>query len=125
MAYICLKPCRMAGVDYIRDDIIPDEAVIDTRRAALIDTGIIAEIVSEDVTASEGIVRFTIETKGGMIEISQSELQQAVSVMQLTADEAAAVIAAGSVSSAALDLIAELDTRKTVKTAISAVREGV
>ena len=43
MAYIALKPCRMAGDDYIAGDVIPDAAVVPEREDALVRMGLIAK----------------------------------------------------------------------------------
>ena len=123
-AYTCIKSATFAGVKYMPGDNIPAEAIPTDRVGAVIRLGLIAEAQpsaqNEQQVAQQEIV-FTIPIKTGdgkteNMEVKPEAVREAVSVLQMTADDAAKYIA-GMTDATALIVIDACDSRKTVKKA--------
>lgn len=122
--YTCTKPATFAGVKYLPGDPVPAEAIPADRVGAVIRLGLIAETQQDAQTQQTqqpaGIV-FTIPIKTGDGEVENMEVNpetvaEAVSVLQMTADDAAKHIA-NMIDTTALIVIDACDSRKTVKNA--------
>jgi hypothetical protein len=148
--YTCTKACTFGGVTYSVGDAIPFEAVLPSREKALIKQGLIApainleELLKENKALQAKIAEFEkgttiahesptgdkneqnsiaipITTKEGVLKLvmTPDDIIKAVTTMQLNAEDAAKAV--GEIEKEeTLILIDALDTRKTVKTAITA-----
>jgi len=119
--YICAKACNLGGVAYNKGDTIPSEAVLSSRERALVTQGYIT-LVTPDTseTSSHGeSILIPIKTKDSVLEVKMEpkDIINAVSIMQLNAEEAAKAIEKVDTEEV-LILIDAVDIRKTVKTAI-------
>ena len=120
-AYTCLKPARFAGVDYTPGDIVPAEAIPVNRVGAVIRLGLIAETqpaeapVNAQAPAAFG-VPIIIDGNAEELQVTPETVIEAVTVLQMTADEAAKRIA-NITDATALIVIDACDSRKTVKKA--------
>ncbi|MBQ2634056.1 MAG: hypothetical protein IJF88_05720 [Oscillospiraceae bacterium] len=120
-AYTCLKPARFAGVDYVPGDIVPTEAIPSNRVGSVIRLGIIAETqqagfqANTQAPAAFGIP-ITIDGNTEELQVTPETVIEAVTVLQMTAEEAAKRIAT-TTDATALIVIDACDSRKTVKKA--------
>ena len=120
-AYTCLKPARFAGVDYVPGDVIPAEAIPVNRVGAVIRLGLIAETQQAGAPANgQGPAAFgipiVIDGNAEELQVTPETVREAVTVLQMTADEAAKRIA-DITDATALIVIDACDSRKTVKKA--------
>ena len=125
-AYTCIKPATFAGVKYLPGDTVPAEAIPADRVGAVIRLGLIAETQqaaqNQHTNQPEPAeIVFTIPIKTGdgeteNMEVKPETVVEAVSVLQMTADDAAKYIA-GMIDATALIVIDACDSRKTVKKA--------
>lgn len=125
-AYTCIKPANFAGVKYLPGDIVPAEAIPADRVGAVIRLGLIAEAQpaaqneqTQPATPAEIVFSIPIKTGDGTtenMEVKPETVAEAVSVLQMTADDAAKYIA-GMTDATALIVIDACDSRKTVKKA--------
>lgn len=120
-AYTCLKPARFAGVDFVPGDNVPAEAIPANRVGAVIRLGLIAETqqaeapVNPPAPAAFGIP-IIIDGNAEELQVTPETVKEAVTVLQMTADNAAKYIA-GITDTTALIVIDACDSRKTVKKA--------
>lgn len=120
-AYTCLKPARFAGVDYTPGEIVPAEAIPANRVGAVIRLGLIAETqpveapAPAQAPASFG-VPIIIDGNAEELQVTPETVIEAVTVLQMTAEEAAKRIATIT-DATALIVIDACDSRKTVKKA--------
>ena len=120
-AYTCLKPARFAGVDYTPGDIVPAEAIPVNRVGAVIRLGLIAETQPAEAPANAQApaacgVPIIIDGNAEELQVTPETVIEAVTVLQMTADEAAKRIA-DITAATALIVIDACDSRKTVKKA--------
>lgn len=125
-AYTCIKPATFAGVKYLPGDTIPAEAIPADRVGAVIRLGLIAETQPaaqnqqpQQMEPVEITFNIPIRTGDGAVEemeVKPETVVEAVSVLQMTADDAAKHIA-GMTDATALIVIDACDSRKTVKKA--------
>ena len=120
-AYTCLKPARFAGVDYTPGDIVPAEAIPVNRVGAVIRLGLIAETQPAEAPAPAQApasfgVPIIIDGNAEELQVTPETVIEAVTVLQMTADEAAKRIATIT-DATALIVIDACDSRKTVKKA--------
>lgn len=120
-AYTCLKPARFAGVDYTPGDIVPAEAIPVNRVGAVIRLGLIAETQPAEAPANAQApaafgVPIIIDGNAEELQVTPETVIEAVTVLQMTADEAAKRIA-NITDATALIVIDACDSRKTVKKA--------
>lgn len=131
--YICTKTISLGGTTYQKGEPIPGEAVLPNRVRALTREGYIAEhneapAVTPETPQNEpeapASIVLPITKNGGVMELvaATDDIIQAVSILQLNAEEAAKAVAEVN-SEEALILIDALDTRKTVRTATAARAE--
>lgn len=131
--YICTKNINLGGTAYQKGETIPGEAVLPNRVRALTREGYIAAqndaaAVPPETPQNEPIapapIVLPITKNGGVMELvaAPGDIIQAVSILQLNAEEAAKAVAEVE-SEEALILIDALDTRKTVRTATAARAE--
>jgi len=114
-AYTCLKPARFAGVDYVPGDTVPAEAIPVNRVGAVIRLGLIAETQQVEAPASFGIP-IIIDGNAEELQVTPETVTEAVTVLQMTAENAAKHIAEIT-DATALIVIDACDSRKTVKKA--------
>lgn len=120
-AYTCLKPARFAGVDYVPGDTVPAEAIPVNRVGAVIRLGLIAETqqveapAAAQAPASFGIP-IVIDGNAEELQVTPETVTEAVTVLQMTAENAAKHIAEIT-DATALIVIDACDSRKTVKKA--------
>jgi hypothetical protein len=127
--YIAIKRAKFAGVDYMPGDTVPAEAIPANRIGAVIRMGIIAEQAgsapaapAENEEPKEITFTVPIIFDNGDVEqlpVTPATVEEAVSVLQMTADGATEHIA-DMTDDAALVLIDACDNRKTVKAAAAA-----
>ncbi len=125
-AYTCIKPATFAGVKYLPGDTVPAEAIPADRVGAVIRLGLIAETQptaenEQTKPSSHAEIVFPIPIKTGdgtveYMEVKPETVSEAVSVLQMTADDASKRIA-GMTDATALIVIDACDSRKTVKKA--------
>lgn len=125
-AYTCIKPANFAGVKYLPGDTVPAEAIPADRVGAVIRLGLIAEAQpaaknEQTQLSSPAEIVFNIPVKIGdgsveNLEVTTETVAEAVSVLQMTAEEAAKRIAIIT-DATALIVIDACDSRKTVKKA--------
>ncbi len=120
-AYTCLKPARFAGVDYTPGDIVPAEAIPANRVGAVIRLGLIAETQPAEAPAPAQApaafgVPIIIDGNAEELQVTPETVIETVTVLQMTADEAAKRIA-DITDATALIVIDACDSRKTVKKA--------
>lgn len=131
--YICTKTISLGGTTYQKGETIPGEAVLPNRVRALTREGYIAAqndaaAVPPETPQNEPIapapIVLPITKNGSVMELvaAPGDIIQAVSILQLNAEEAAKAVAEVE-SEEALILIDALDTRKTVRTATAARAE--
>lgn len=137
MGYFCLKPCRLSGTDYKAGDPIPTEAVVPESVKALMEMGFIAETTDDLSEFAPGAAEVIIEGIEGpqekvyisllsktdeqdvAVPVPVVDIQAIFCALQLNADEAAAYVKDGIIESPeALEVLAKIDQRKTVKAAI-------
>lgn len=122
--YTCIKSATFAGVKYKPGDTVPAEAIPANRVDAVIRLGLIAKTqqaapVAHTATAEPAAVTVPITMGDGSVEqleAAPETIIEAVTTLQMTAENAAAHIA-GITDAAALILIDACDSRKTVKKA--------
>lgn len=125
-AYTCIKPATFAGVKYLPGDTVPAEAIPADRVGAVIRLGLIAETQTaaqneqtQPSTPAEIVFTIPIKTGDGTtenMEVKPETVVEAVSVLQMTADDATKHIA-GMTDATALIVIDACDSRKTVNKA--------
>ena len=126
MKLVANKPCTLSGKRYFIGEEIPAEAVTDP--VALEKMGVLTVIrdgipveTLEECVASVGEVFFKIEIvkgdKGFDLDVTESQLQEAVKTMQMSADAAVAHIRGNIEDDTTLIIINALDSRATVKKA--------
>lgn len=124
-AYTCLKPATFAGVKYYPGDIVPAEAIPAERVGAVIRLGLISQVQPsaqkqpKQMEPAEIGFCIPIHTGDGAVEdmeVTPATISEAVSVLQMTVDEAAKYIA-GMTDATALIVIDACDSRKMVKKA--------
>lgn len=127
-AYTCIKPSTFAGIKYLPGDTIPAEAIAADRVGAVIRMGLIAEqaagATAERSEQPMSVCTFTVPIifDNGDVEqlpVTPATVEEAVSVLQMTAEGATKHIA-DMTDTAALILIDACDSRKTVKAAATA-----
>ena len=123
---IAKKPCNFGGKDFWIGDQIPDELVLNPEAQEKI--GILAIIgkaedgapANDDIAARVGQVLFTIPIVNGnetiKIDMSEENIVQAVSIMQMKASDAEKAIQEVEDENVLIFLNA-LDARKSVKDA--------
>lgn len=127
--FICAKGLTLGGVTYAPGQDIPAGAVLPSRVRALVRQGyIVAKTEAAPVPAQEpqepvivpAPITIPLTKDGGVYEVvaAPEDIITAISVMQLTLEEATKVIETTE-SEEALILIHALDSRKGVKTAAS------
>lgn len=124
-AYTCLKPATFAGVKYYPGDIVPAEAIPAERVGAVIRLGLISQVQPsaqkqpKQMEPAEIGFCIPIHTGDGAVEdmeVTPATISEAVSVLQMTVDEAAKYIAVMT-DATALIVIDACDSRKMVKKA--------
>lgn len=123
-AYTCIKSAVFAGVKYLPGDTVPAEAIPTDRVGAVIRLGLIAETQQADpvapaVPAGPAHVTVPITMSDGSVEqleVAPETIVEAVTTLQMNAENATAHIASIT-DAAALILIDACDSRKTVKKA--------
>lgn len=131
--YICTKTIDLGGTTYQVGETIPGEVVLPNRIRALTRQGYIATIndadnmtpmAPQEEPAPPAPIILPITKDGGVMELlaAPGDIIQAVSILQLNAEEAAKAVAEVE-SEVALIIIDALDVRKTVKTATAARAE--
>lgn len=139
MSFLCKKSINLGITRYNPGDTIPDDAVLNSRKRALIANGYIAEMNGEqkaveaqqytaelketDLGAYDGVVTISIGTAGEgenaqtmALPMKPEEIQQTFAIMQLNAEEGAKEIA-NVVSENVLILLHAVDSRNTIKKA--------
>lgn len=126
--YIALKNTVFNGIGYTAGSIVPAEAVLPSRLPVLLRNGTLAkasETIAEDAETPqnepkevEGITTFPLQTENGVLGllVSCESIIEAVTILQKTAEDAIADIAAVE-SEDTLLIIDACDSRKSVKKA--------
>lgn len=134
MSWVSNKVVFLGGVEYLPGDIIPDGAVISSRIRALKTAGYISEIdeaapamtgvldSAEADTAGKVTIPIILNGSGETAEVmdvplSEGEVQHVFSILQMTADNAAAEIEDVEEKDT-LTVLRAADSRKTVKSAV-------
>ena len=121
-AYMCIKPAKYAGVNYSPGEIIPEEAIPAGRVNAVKRLGLIAdapEPAPEPTDPVEVNITIPIQMEDGSVfplDVTGATIQEAVTVLQMSAEEAIKHIAEMT-NDAALVVIDACESRKTVKKA--------
>lgn len=141
MSYVCVKPITLLGNAYMPGDLIQDGHILPTRERALLRTGCIAEVTGaaelpvaelvqvetgEEVTFSVPVMQ---EVDGDTAQVmsvplTEGDMQQVFSIMQMTADEAAKAIKDVK-NESLLVVLHAADSRNTVKKAAKAQAENL
>lgn len=141
MSYVCVKPITLLGNAYMPGDLIQDGHVLPARERALLRTGCIAEVTGaaelpvaelvqvetgEEVTFSVPVIQ---EIDGDTAQVmsvplTEGDMQQVFSIMQMTADEAAKAIKDVK-NESLLVVLHAADSRNTVKKAAKAQAESL
>lgn len=121
MDYICRLRLSLNGKEFLPGQVIPEGLVLGSRVRALKTSGYIADIDSDaeksggtDGTHTVDAVKIMIGTKE--YDVSAAQLQDYANVMMKNAKDAAAAIE-DEVDMIVLEMLANLDGRKTVKEA--------
>ena len=133
--FICAKGLTLGGVTYTPGQDIPAGAVLPSRVRALVRQGYIVEKAkAAPAPAQEPLepvivpapITIPLTKDGGVYEVvaTPEDIITAISVMQLTLDEASKIIEATE-SEEALILIHALDSRKGIKEAASKRAEAL
>lgn len=122
--YTCIKPANFAGVKYMPGDIVPAEAIPADRVGAVIRLGLIAEAQPTQEVQPAAPAPFTVPVtlEDGTVcdvEVTPETVVEAVTVLQMTAEDAMHRIKTVT-DDTALILIDACESRKTVKKAAAA-----
>ena len=122
--YTCIKPANFAGVKYMPGDIVPAEAIPADRVGAVIRLGLIAEAQPAKEVQPAAPASFTVPVtlEDGTVcdvEVTPETVVEAVTVLQMTAEDAMHRIKTVT-DDTALILIDACESRKTVKKAAAA-----
>ena len=120
--YTCIKPANFAGVKYMPGDIVPAEAIPADRVGAVIRLGLIAEAQPEPPAAVPAPFTVPVTLEDGTVcdvEVTPETVVEAVTVLQMTAEDAMHRIKTVT-DDTALILIDACESRKTVKKAAAA-----
>lgn len=122
--YTCIKPANFAGVKYMPGDIVPAEAIPADRVGAVIRLGLIAEAQPAQEVQPAAPTPFTVPVtlEDGTVcdvEVTPETVVEAVTVLQMTAEDAMHRIKTVT-DDTALILIDACESRKTVKKAAAA-----
>lgn len=122
--YTCIKPANFAGVKYMPGDIVPAEAIPADRVGAVIRLGLIAEAQPAQEVQPAAPAPFTVPVtlEDGTVcdvEVTPETVVEAVTVLQMTAEDAMHRIKTVT-DDTALILIDACESRKTVKKAAAA-----
>lgn len=120
--YTCTKPATFAGVKYLPGDTVPAEAIPADRVGAVIRLGLIAEAQPEPPAAVPAPFTVPVTLEDGTVydvEVTPETVVEAVTVLQMTAEDAMKRIKAIT-DGQALIMIDACDSRKTVKKAAAA-----
>lgn len=134
MGYLCKKQIRLGGTEYHPGETIPDGAVLENRARTLKANGYIVELqdenscdvspIKEDIYSFKGAIQIPIIKRNGedgssemmSLPMKPEELQQALSVMQMNAEEGSREIQKIEEENV-LILIHAADSRTTIKNA--------
>ena len=124
MAYVALKPCRLAGQDFKIGEEIPDGIVHPGAANNLVKMQVIADAdngAKPVVEQKPSTISIVIPVKEGemLLEVTKEGLQAVVNVQVGNADEAEAIIEQMT-DSDALILLHLTDNRKTIQKAAEA-----
>lgn len=120
--YTCTKPATFAGVRYLPGDTVPAEAIPADRVGAVIRLGLIAEAQPEPPAAVPAPFTVPVTLEDGTVcdvEVTPETVVEAVTVLQMTAEDAMHRIKTVT-DDTALILIDACESRKTVKKAAAA-----
>ena len=122
--YTCIKPANFAGVKYMPGDTVPAEAIPADRVGAVIRLGLIAEAQPAQEVQPAPPAPFTVPVtlEDGTVcdvEVTPETVVEAVTVLQMTAEDAMHRIKTVT-DDTALILIDACESRKTVKKAAAA-----
>ena len=120
--YTCTKPATFAGVRYLPGDTVPAEAIPADRVGAVIRLGLIAEAQPEPPVAVPAPFTVPVTLEDGTVcdvEVTPETVVEAVTVLQMTAEDAMHRIKTVT-DDTALILIDACESRKTVKKAAAA-----
>lgn len=122
--YTCIKPANFAGVKYMPGDIVPAEDIPADRVGAVIRLGLIAEAQPAQEVQPAAPAPFTVPVtlEDGTVcdvEVTPETVVEAVTVLQMTAEDAMHRIKTVT-DDTALILIDACESRKTVKKAAAA-----
>ena len=122
--YTCTKPATFAGVRYLPGDTVPAEAIPADRVGAVIRLGLIAEAQPAQEVQPAPPAPFTVPVtlEDGTVcdvEVTPETVVEAVTVLQMTAEDAMHRIKTVT-DDTALILIDACESRKTVKKAAAA-----
>lgn len=122
--YTCTKPATFAGVRYLPGDTVPAEAIPADRVGAVIRLGLIAEAQPAQEVQPAAPAPFTVPVtlEDGTVcdvEVTPETVVEAVTVLQMTAEDAMHRIKTVT-DDTALILIDACESRKTVKKAAAA-----
>lgn len=123
MAYIALKPCRFAGLDFRIEDPVPEDVVQPGAAKNLVKMGILGTSGTRAApavtthTESEGVtIAIHVEEGDLLLNVSTDALQSVFDVLTSRAPEAETVIQ-GMTETNALILVDVADSRKAVRAA--------
>lgn len=122
--FTCTKPAVFAGIKYLPGDIVPAEAIPADRVGAVIRLGLIAEAQPAQEVQPAAPAPFTVPVtlEDGTVcdvEVTPETVVEAVTVLQMTAEDAMHRIKTVT-DDTALILIDACESRKTVKKAAAA-----
>ena len=122
--FTCTKPAVFAGIKYLPGDIVPAEAIPADRVGAVIRLGLIAEVQPAQEVQPAPPAPFTVPVtlEDGTVcdvEVTPETVVEAVTVLQMTAEDAMHRIKTVT-DDTALILIDACESRKTVKKAAAA-----
>lgn len=122
--FTCTKPATFAGVKYMPGDTVPAEAIPADRVGAVIRLGLIAEAQPAQEVQPAAPAPFTVPVtlEDGTVcdvEVTPETVVEAVTVLQMTAEDAMHRIKTVT-DDTALILIDACESRKTVKKAAAA-----
>ena len=120
--YTCTKPATFAGVRYLPGDTVPAEAIPADRVGAVIRLGLIAEAQPEPPVAVPAPFTVPVTLEDGTVcdvEVTPETVVEAVTVLQMTAEDAMHRIKTVT-DDTALILIDACESRKTAKKAAAA-----
>ena len=129
--YICLKPIKLSGSDYLPGNTIPAEAVLPSREMTLKKNRCIADLPDEgslgaaQLPKGEGFDNFPIEIKVNTSEgsktvaVGSKSVAEAIAILQLSEKDAKAAVGKTE-DGDVLTIVGAADHRKNV---ISAVKE--